>query len=235
MGEESSMDVLMNTVYWAALISIGIYLFCAFIQKKTNIIWINPLLFSTVATVCFLLFFQVDYDTYYNNVQWMNYLLTPATVCLAVPLYKQMLLLKRNVWAILGGILSGVIASVTSIWIFASLFNYSHKMYVTLLPKSVTAAIAMEISRELDGIPSLTVPIVIMTGITGNLLANLICKLFRIVNPVAKGVAIGTSSHAMGTAKAIDMGEIEGAMSSISIAVAGFMTVIVAPIFSQLL
>lgn len=229
------MNIFMDTVYWAALVSIGTYLLCAFLQKRTNMIWMNPLLFSTVVSVWFLLFFNINYDDYYDNVQWMNYLLTPATVCLAVPLYKQLLLLKQNVGAILCGIFSGVIASVTSVWIFSFFFSYSHEMYVTLLPKSVTAAIAMGISKELGGIPSFTVPIVIMTGITGNLLASLVCKLFRIVNPVAKGVAIGTSSHAMGTAKAIDMGEIEGAMSSISIAVAGFMTVVVAPLFEKLL
>ncbi len=107
-------------------------------------------------------------------------------------------------------------------------------MYLTLLPKSITAAIAMSLSQEIGGIPSLTVPIVIMTGITGHILSSIVCKTFKITEPIAKGVAIGSASHAMGTAKALEMGEVEGAMSSLSIAVAGIMTVLYSFIFIHL-
>lgn len=226
------MNFLTNTVYWAVLVSLASYLLGKFLQDKTRIVLFNPLLFSTVFTVLFLLVFHIDYNTYYEKADYLYYLLTPTTVCLAVPLYEQIKPLKQNWLAIILGILSGVIACLLSILGFGMIFNVSHTMYVTILPKSITAAMAMGVSEELGGISSLTVPIVIMTGITGNIIAELVCKIFRIKEPIARGLAIGSASHAMGTAKAIEMGEIEGAMSSLSIAIAGVLTVVGASIFS---
>jgi len=182
--------------------------------------------------VVFLLVFKIDYNTYYEKADYLYYLLTPTTVCLAIPLYEQIKPLKANFSAIIIGISAGVLASLCSIMIFSAMFQFSHEMYLTLLPKSITAAMGMSVSEELGGIPSLTVPIIIMTGITGNIIAEKVCKLLRIKEPIAKGIAIGSSSHAMGTAKAMEMGEIEGAMSSLSIAVAGVLTVIGVSIFS---
>lgn len=153
---------------------------------------------------------------------------------MAIPLYEQVQALKKNLFAILVGIGSGVIASLSSILAFSALFKFSNEMYLTILPKSITAAMGMGVSEELGGIPSLTVPIIIMTGITGNIIAEFVCRVLRIKEPIARGIAIGSSSHAMGTAKAIEMGEIEGAMSSLSIAIAGVMTVLGATIFSYL-
>lgn len=226
------MNFLTNTVYWAVLVSLASYLLGKFLQDKTRIVLFNPLLFSTVFTVLFLLILHIDYNTYYEKADYLYYLLTPTTVCLAVPLYEQIKPLKQNWLAIILGILSGVIACLLSILGFAMIFNFSHTMYVTILPKSITTAMAMGVSEELGGISSLTVPIVIMTGITGNIIAELVCKIFGIKETIARGLAIGSASHAMGTAKAIEIGEIEGAMSSLSIAVAGVMTVVGASIFS---
>lgn len=227
------MNVLTDTVYWGVLISIASYLLGKFLQDKFHIVIFNPLLFSTIFTVLFLLLFHIDYNTYYEKADYLYYLLTPTTVCLAIPLYEQLKSLKNNFIAIVFGILSGVLAGLGSILSFSLLFKFSHTMYVTLLPKSITAAMAMGVSEELNGIPSLTVPIVIMTGITGNIIAEKVCKLFRIKEPIAKGIAIGSASHAMGTAKAIEMGKVEGAMSSLAIAVAGIITVIGASIFAN--
>lgn len=228
------MNALSNTVYWGVLISIGSYLLGKYLQKRFHIILFNPLLFSTVFTVIFLLVFKIDYNTYYEKADYLYYLLTPTTVCLAIPLYEHIKPLKANFSAIIIGISAGVLASLCSILIFSVMFHFSHEMYLTLLPKSITAAMGMSVSEELGGIPSLTVPIIIMTGITGNIIAEKVCKLLRIKEPIAKGIAIGSASHAMGTAKAMEMGEIEGAMSSLSIAVAGVLTVIGASIFSYL-
>lgn len=228
------MNIFANTVYWGVLISIGSYVLCHYLQKKFKSILLNPLLFSVLFTVLFLVCVKIDYDSYYEKASFLQYLLTPTTICLAIPLYEQIKLLKNNIKAILGGIVSGVFASMISILIFCIIFSFSHTMYITLLPKSVTAAIAMGISEELGGIESLTVPIVIMTGITGNMIAEKVCKLFKIKEPIAKGIAVGTASHAMGTAKAIEMGEIEGAMSSLSIALSGMITVMAASIFSYI-
>lgn len=220
------MNIFVNTVYWSALLSIGSYAICNFIQKKTKIIILNPLLFSTAFTILFLVVFDIDYHAYYDRIDFLYYLLSPATICLAVPLYKQFNILKKNIKAILGGIISGVLSSMVSILFFSIIFQFSHAMYVTLLPKSITAAIASGISQEMGGIASLTVPIVIITGITGHIISEKIFKLFKITEPIAKGIALGSASHVMGTSKAMELGEIEGSMSSLSITVTGIITVI---------
>lgn len=227
------METLVNTVYWGVLVSVGAYICSSVIQKKIKSIFLNPLLVSTIVTIVFLIIFDVDYDKYYEKADVLNYLLTPATVCLAIPLYEQVQILKKNLKAILCGIISGVFASLSSILFLSRIFKLSHTMYITLLPKSVTAAIAMSISDEMGGISSLTVPIVIMTGITGNIIAEQVCKIFKITEPIAKGVSIGSASHAMGTVKAIEMGDVEGAMSSLSIAVAGVITVVGVSVFAN--
>jgi len=226
------MNPITNLTYWAVLISLSSYFLASFLQNKIKIIIFNPLLFSTLTTILFLIIFEIDYSTYNERAGIINFLLTPATVCLAVPLYEQIKPLKQNLWAILLGIASGVLACLFSIFCFAMLFHFSHSMYVTILPKSITAAMAMEVSEELGGLPSLTVPIVIMTGITGHILAEKVFNFFRINEPIARGLAIGSASHAMGTAKAMEIGQIEGAMSSLSIAVAGILTVLGTSVFS---
>ena len=226
------MNLMINLTYWAVLISLSSYFLATFLQNKIKSFIFNPLLFSTFTTIIFLIIFDIDYSTYNEKSSVINFLLTPATVCLAVPLYMQIKPLKQNFCAILLGIASGVLACLFSIFCFAVLFNFSHSMYVTILPKSITASMAMGVSDELGGVPSLTVPIVIMTGITGHIIAEKVCNLFRINEPLARGLAIGSASHAMGTAKAMEMGQIEGAMSSLSIAVSGILTVLGASILS---
>lgn len=162
-------------------------------------------------------------------------LLTPATICLAVPLYEQVHLLKKHSTAVLAGVISGAVGSMASVAILSFLFHLSHTHYVTLLPKSITTAIGMDISQEFGGIVTITVTVIIITGIIGNVIAQPLCKLFRIHHPIAKGIAIGSSSHAIGTVKAMEMGEIEGAMSSLAIVVSGIITVFLFPIFNSFL
>ena len=164
--------------------------------------------------------------------QCLSYLLTPATVCLAVPLYRQLTLLRKNLKAVIIGIVSGVLASMVSVLVFAKLFGLSHSQYVTLLPKSITTAIGMGVSEELGGLVTITVAVIIITGVLGNVIAEAVCKIAKIEEPIAKGLALGTSAHAIGTAKAMEMGPVEGAMSSLAIAVAGLLTVITASVFA---
>ena len=180
-----------------------------------------------------LIVFDIDYDTYNEGAKYLSYLLTPATVCLAVPLYEQFGLLKKNIKAIMAGILSGALTSVVCVLVLSVLFHLNHKEYVTLLPKSITTAIGMGVSEELGGIVTITVAVIIITGVVGNIMAEFICKIFKIEEAVAKGIAIGSSAHAVGTAKAMEMGEIEGAMSSLSIAVSGLITVLLASVFAN--
>ena len=176
---------------------------------------------------------HVDYDTYYEGAKYLSYLLTPATVCLAIPLYEQMELLKGNWKAIVVGICTGVLTSLISVLVFSLVAGLNHKQYVTMLPKSITTAIGMGVSEELGGYVTITVAVIVITGLFGNMIADTICKVFRIEEPIAKGIAIGSSAHAMGTSKAMEMGEIEGAMSSLSIAVAGLLTVVGASVFAN--
>ena len=192
------------------------------------------MLISIILTIIVLAVGHIDYDVYYSGAKYLNWLLTPATVCLAIPLYEKIDVLKSNWKAIAAGIISGVLASLVFVLAISAIFGLTHAEYVTFLPKSITTAIGMGVTEELGGYTDLTAAVIIVTGILGNLLAPVLCKLFRITEPVAKGIAIGTSSHAMGTAKAMEMGEVEGAMSSLSIAIAGLLTVIGASIFAEI-
>lgn len=228
-------DLLCNSAFFGVVVSILGYEIGLFLKKKFNNGIFNPLLISILFVMVALVIFKVDFESYNNGAKYLSYLLTPATVCLAIPLYEQLDLLKNNFKAIIIGIFSGVAASLISVFLFALFFQFTHEQYVTLLPKSITTAIGMGISEELNGIVTITVAVIIVTGIIGNILAEVICKVFHIHEPIAKGIAIGTSSHAIGTSKAMEIGEIEGAMSSLAIAVAGLFTVIGASIFANLL
>jgi len=192
----------------------------------------NPLLIAILCVMGMLQLMQVDYKTYNAGGQYISYLLTPATVCLAVPLYRQLTLLRKNLKAVVIGIVSGVLASMVSVLIFAKLFGLSHSEYVTLLPKSITTAIGMGVSEELGGLVTITVAVIIITGVLGNVIAEAVLKVAKIEEPIAKGLALGTSAHAIGTSKAMELGPVEGAMSSLAIAVAGLLTVIAASVFA---
>lgn len=222
-----------NSVYFAVVVSIVSYLLGSLLQKKFKSPLLNPLLISTVITIVVLLVFKIDYDAYYSGAKYISYLLTPATVCLAVPLYEKIELLKKNAAAIICGIVSGVLTSMVCVFAMSLVFKLSHKEYVTLLPKSITTAIGMGVCEELGGHVTLCVAIIIITGLLGNIIAPFVLKAVRIKEPIAKGVALGTASHAIGTARAMEMGEVEGAMSSLSIAVSGVLTVVAASVFAQ--
>ena len=227
-------EFLQGSVFFGVFISIVTYEIGALIKRKWNVAIFNPLLISIALIIVFLILFDVDYDTYEFGAKYLSYFLTPATVALAVPLYEQIEPLKHNWKAIIAGILSGALTSALCVLILSVIMGLDHKQYVTLLPKSITTAIGMGLSEELGGIVTITVAVIVVTGVIGNMFAEQICKIFHIVDPVAKGIAIGSSSHAMGTSKAMEMGEIEGAMSSLSIAVSGLLTVVVSIIFAQI-
>ena len=215
---------MSNSLFFGAAISLIAYEAGLLLKRKFKMAIFNPLLIAIIAVIAVLCLLHIDYDTYNQSGQYISYLLTPATVCLAVPLYQQMELLKKNLKAVIIGIVSGVLASLVSVLILAKLFSLSHEQYVTLLPKSITTAIGMGVSEELGGIVTITVAVIIITGVLGNMIAETVIKLARIEEPIAKGLALGTSAHAIGTAKAMELGEIEGAMSSLAIAVAGLLT-----------
>lgn len=222
-------------LYFGMFLSTAAYLFGMWLKKKLGWAVLNPLLVAVVLVIAFLKAAHISYADYNAGAQYISYFLTPATVCLAIPLYKQLELLKKNFVAVALGITSGVAASAASIFVMALLFKLEHVHYVSLLPKSITTAIGMGVSEEAGGIVTLTVISIILTGIFGNIIADAWFDFTHIKSPLAKGLALGTAAHAIGTARALEMGEVEGAMSSLSIAVSGLLTVVVVPAVSGLL
>ncbi|MBE5911973.1 LrgB family protein [Pseudobutyrivibrio sp.] len=228
-------EFMQNSVYAGVTISLISYAFGAWLKRKYGFGLFNPLLISIIVTILFLLGCHIDYATYNEGAKYLSWFLTPATVCLAIPLYEEFELLKKNAKAVILGVTSGVITSLLTVFVIAKLINLDHKNYVTLLPKSITTAIGMGVSEELGGYVTITVAVIVITGVIGNILGELICKIFRIHEPISRGLALGTAAHAIGTAKAMELGEIEGAMSSLAIAVAGILTVVFASAFAGLI
>ena len=221
---------ITQTPIFGLLLTIIFYNLGRFIQRKTGNPIFNPLLIAIICIIAFLSITKIPYEAYKIGGDSINFFLSPVTVVLAVPLYKQLSLLKKNFIPIIIGITIGCLVSVLSIMALARLFNLNNELIISLLPKSVTTPIGIEISNTLGGITGVTVLAVVITGITGAIIAPIVCKVFRITDPVARGIGIGTASHAVGTSKALEMGETEGAMSSLSIGIAGLITVVIAPI-----
>ena len=224
-----------SSVFFGVFVTLAAYFLGLKVKEKTGLAIMNPLLIAIVLVMLLLRGLDIDYAAYNQSARLVSSLLTPATVCLAVPLYEQLQLLKRHKAAILTGVISGVLTSLVCVLVLAMLFRLDHAAYVTLLPKSITTAIGMGVSEQLGGHVSITVAVIIITGVIGNMIAESVCRAFHITDPIARGVAIGTASHAIGTTKAMEMGEVEGAMSSLSIVVAGVLTVAGASVFSLLL
>ena len=227
-------EFFLNSAYFGVVLSLVTYFFGTYIRKKINFPLFNPLLIAIILTAAVLLVFKIDYQVYNASAKYISYLLTPATVALAIPLYEQLDALKNNWKAIIAGIFSGVVTSLLSILAMSVIFGFTHEEYVTFLPKSITTAIGMGVSEELGGYVPVTVAMIIITGVLGSVIAETVLKIFRIEDPVAKGIAIGTASHAVGTSKAMEIGKTEGAMSSLSIVVAGIITVIGASFFASI-
>ena len=228
-------EFLGNSLFLGIVVTLAAYLLGIILKKHFKLFIFNPLLVAIVVCIAILSIFGVEYRDYNASAGHISFLLTPATVCLAIPLYEQVQLLKKNMTAILVGIASGVLTSGVTILIMSLFFSLSHTQYVTLLPKSITTAIGIGLSQELEGYVAITVAAIMITGLFGNIAGETLCRLFGVKHPVAKGIAIGTASHVMGTSKAMELGEIEGAMSSLSVAVAGCMTVAATILFENLI
>ena len=227
-------EFLYESLFFGPVISIFAYYIGTLIQKKWKIAIFNPLLIAIVLVILFLTVLGIDYDVYNKSADYVTYFLTPATVCFAIPLYEQFERLKKNWKGILAGTLAGVLSSMLSILLLSWIFALSHEQYVSLLPKSITTAIGIALSGELGGVPTLTVAAIMVTGIFGNICARGLCRLFRIREPAAVGLAIGAAAHAIGTVRAREIGEEEGAISSLSIVVCGLLTVLAASVFAGL-
>ena len=197
-----------------------------FLNRKLKTPLANPLLIGIVLCILVLKLFGIPLEDFNQGDDIVALFLAPATASLAVSIYSQYDLLKKNLLPILAGSAVGSLCSMGSVFLMCKLFRLDEKLTVAMLPKSVTTPIAMELSEQSGGIVPVTIAAVVITGILGAMLAPTLIKLFRVNNSIAAGVAIGTCSHALGTTKAIEIGEIEGAMSGIAIGTAGLMTVL---------
>lgn len=224
------MEHITNNIFFGIIISLVAFETGLYIRKKTKLDIFNPLLIAISLVIIFLLIFNIDVSDYSKGADFINMFLGPATVVLAVPLYKQLSSLKKHLVPILSGVFIGSVLCIISVIIFCLILKLDESVKISLLSKSVTTPIGIEITNSLGGISSITILSIVLTGIVGSVLGPSICKIFKIKNEIAIGLAIGTSSHAVGTSKALELGEVEGAMSSLSIGIAGLMTVFLAPL-----
>jgi len=225
-------EFFASSVYAGIFLTLAAYGIGQLVRKKWNHVLLNPFLIAAAVILAVLTLGDIDYASYYNGGKYIGMLLTPATVCLGIPLYRQFETLKKNWKALLAGITAGALASLISVLLLSRLFDFTHAEYVTFLPKSVTSAIGMGISEELGGYPPVTVAVIIITGMFGSMIAEPLYRLLHVTDRMAKGVGLGTASHGLGAAKAVELGDIEGAMSSLSVVVSGLLTVVGASVFA---
>lgn len=228
------MKELFATPIFALLISILAYEIGIYINRKTKIALFNPLMIAILLVIVTLLVLKIPLEDYKKGGDFISMFLTPATVILAVPLYKNMNSLKKDYIAIFGGVIIGCITAIVSVWALAKAFGLPRELLASLIPKSITTPLGIELSNQIEGIPSVTVATIIITGIFGAVFAQWVLKICRITDKTAKGIAIGTSAHALGTTKAVELGETEGAMSGLAIGLAGLVTVIVATVLFRI-
>lgn len=225
---------LFDNAFFGITLTLLAFYIGLMINRKTKLVICNPLFIAIAIVIVFLLITGIKYETYEIGGSMIQFLLTPATVAFAVPLYRQLNLLKKNITAIFVGILSGCVACLFTIFILSKIFGFSREILFGILPKSVTLAIALGITEELGGLSGVTCVGVVLSGIMGAAFMPLFSRLFKIKDKVALGLAVGTASHAIGTSRAMETDEIVGAMGSLSIVVAGVLTVILVPIVSIL-
>ena len=228
-------EFLESITLFPLLLTLGTYQIGVFCQKKTKSALCNPLLIATLLSIGVLLLTDFDLTVYQSGSSWITWLLTPATVSLAVPLYTQLKVFKDELGAILVGVAAGTVASMGFILLACGLLQLDRVLTVSMLPKSITTAIGLILSQEAGGIPALTSAAIVITGILGNLTGSFLCKVLKITDPIAQGVGFGTASHVIGTSRATEVDPLAGAVSSLSLAVAGSLTALVFPLVLMLL
>ena len=223
-------EFLMQFSLFPLVLTLLCYQIGLWCQKKWKSPLLNPILIGMVLVIGVLLITKVPNEHYQAGTAHMTWLLTPATVCLALPLYEHMKTLKKSLPAILTGITAGTLTSLIFVFILCRVFGLDRALTVSMLPKSVTSAFGMALSEANGGYGALTTAAIVITGVLGALIGSVLCKLFRITDPVAQGVAFGTASHVGGTTRALELGSLQGAVSSLSLAIAGLLTAVLFPV-----
>lgn len=221
------MDFICTSPLFGIVLSILTFEIGLYINKKLKSPIFNPLLISIALIILFLCIFNIPLENFNVGGNMISLFLAPATSVLAISIYNQIDMLKKNFLPIVSGAFVGSLVSMGSVFLLSKAFGLDKALAASLIPKSVTTPIAIEISSQLNGIVPVTVAAVIITGILGSILSPVLIKIFKVKDPMAAGIAIGTCSHAVGTSKAIELGEIEGSMSGVAICIAGIMTVII--------
>lgn len=225
---------MFDNHYFGIILSFGAYEIGKYINSKLKTPIANPLLIAILLIIGFLSITGIDYEYYKKGGDFIAFFIGPATVAMVLDLYTNLDILKKNIVPILTGVITGTIFSMTFAIILAKAFNVNNELVSSLLPQSITTAIALSLSEEYQGIVGLTAIVVVIRGVSGAVLAPIVLKIFKIKDPVAQGIAIGTSSHAVGTSAARAMGKVQGAMSGLSIAVAGLSAVLFMPLAMKL-
>ena len=224
------MNEVLETPFFGAVLTMIAYETGVYFSRRFKLAICNPMLIASILIIGFLLISGISLETYNIGGDYISIFLAPATAVLAIPLYKQINNLKKNLLPILIGIIAGSLTSFIIVVLCAKLFCLEHLLRLSLLPKSITIPMGIELSKQIGAVPAITIASIVITGITGGVVAPVVCRILKIKNPVAQGTAIRTAAHAIGTAKAIEMGEVQGAMSSLAIGVTGVFTTILVPI-----
>ncbi|MBA4494932.1 LrgB family protein [Paenactinomyces guangxiensis] len=224
------METLISNTILCTTVTVVSYVTGLKIFQKFNKYWLNPLYTVTVMVICLLSFFHVDYDQYTSGSSIFSLLLGTATVSLAVPLYKQIIMLKKHLWTIIYSVAGGTLAGVVSVVLLAKGAHLNQEVVLSLIPKSVTVSIALSISESLGGIPSLTVLFVLTSSVFSLITGPLLLKFGHIRSRIAKGLALGTSAQAIGASRAFEWGELEGAMGSIAIGTSALFMSLITPL-----
>lgn len=222
--------ILADSLYFGLIMSLFSYWLGIQIRKRWNYALFHPLLISIVIVIIVLMVFKIPYNSFNQGAKYLNYLLAPATVCLALPLYRQVQVLKEYWKPVLCGLLAGCLTTLGLVVGMGRILQLDEVLLRSLLPKSLTTAIAIGVSEEIGGLSPVTAAAVLVTGIIGAVVASAVFRIFKIQEPVAQGLACGASAHAVGTSKALEMGEVQGAMSSLAIVVTGIFTVLLIPV-----
>lgn len=224
-------EIFMQTSLYAIVLTLGTYELGLWVRKKTGNALCNPLLISIILVMIVLGLFRIPAESYGEKMSGLSWFLTPATVCLAVPLYEQGKVLKKNLPAIFAGVAAGTLTSLCCVALMSRLFSLESPVLASMLPKSVTTALGIAIAEQLGGIPAVTTAAIIITGIFGCVCGSGLSRLLKVDSPIAQGVAFGTASHVLGTSRATEISELTGAVSSLSLVVAGILTAVLCPVW----
>lgn len=217
-------ELLSADTYFFGALTVIAFALASALQKKTKLVILNPIMVSAFGIIALLSVLDIPVEVYQSGCRVLSYLLTPATICLAISFYEQLSKMKKHLVPILAGVLAGTLCSAGSIYLLSRLCGLPDTIMLSILPKSITSAVGIPLSEEIGGIGALTMAAISITGISANILAPTYCKWFRLEDPVSQGVAIGTASHVIGTARAMEMGKLTGAVSSLSLTIAAIVT-----------